>query len=42
MSEDHIYEKISKNTLAVFLTHAQGFNGYQKTFKSFEKKKLFL
>ena len=27
MSEDQILRKINKNTLAVFLTHVQGFNG---------------
>ena len=43
MSEDHIYEKISKNTLAVFLTHAQGFNGLsEKLLKVLRKKKIIL
>ena len=27
MSENEIIKKVNKNTLAVFLTHAQGFNG---------------
>ena len=29
MNEEEIYKKINKNTKAVFITHAQGFNGYQ-------------
>ena len=30
MNIDQVIKKISKKTLAVFLTHAQGFNGLNK------------
>ena len=39
MDPDKIIKKINKNTLAVFITHAQGFNGLKKKFLKFLKKK---
>jgi len=42
MSEEQIYKKINKNTLAVFLTHAQGFNGLTSKLLNFLKKKKIL
>ena len=39
MSEKDIYRKINKKTLAVFITHAQGFNGLSSRLISFLKKK---
>jgi len=42
MSEKQIYKKINKNTLAVFLTHAQGFNGLTSKLLNFLKKKRVL
>tara|TARA_B100000029_G_C17599336_1_gene965255 strand:+ start:25 stop:1203 length:1179 start_codon:yes stop_codon:yes gene_type:complete len=42
MSEDQIIKKVNKNTLAVFLTHAQGFNGLTSKLISFLKKKKVL
>jgi len=40
MSENEILKKINKNTQAVFLTHAQGFNGISKNLiKNLKKKK---
>ena len=43
MSEREILNKISKKTKAVFLTHAQGFNGLsQKLLRILKKKKILL
>ena len=42
MSEKEIFKKVNKNTLAVFLTHAQGFNGLSKHLLSFLKKKKII
>ena len=42
MSEDEIIKKINKNTLAVFMTHAQGFNGLTSKLVAFLKKKRVL
>ena len=43
MSEDQILRKINKNTLAVFLTHVQGFNGLsEKILKKLKSKNIFL
>ena len=43
MSEDQILRKINKNTLAVFLTHVQGFNGLsEKLLKKLKSKNIFL
>ena len=42
MSENEIYKKVNKKTLAVFLTHAQGFNGLSSKLISFLKKKKIL
>ena len=43
MSEDQILSKINKNTLAVFLTHVQGFNGLsEKILKKLKSKNIFL
>ena len=42
MSEKQVYEKISKKTLAVFITHAQGFNGLTTKLINFLKKKKIL
>ena len=39
MSENEIIKKVNKNTLAVFMTHAQGFNGLTSKLVSFLKKK---
>ena len=39
MSEVEIIKKVNKNTLAVFMTHAQGFNGLTSKLVSFVKKK---
>ena len=39
MDPDKIIKKINKNTLAVFITHAQGFNGLNKKLLKFLKKK---
>jgi CDP-6-deoxy-D-xylo-4-hexulose-3-dehydrase len=39
MNEDQIYKSINKKTLAVFLTHAQGFNGLSDHLLFFLKKK---
>jgi len=39
MSEDEIIKKVNKNTLAVFMTHAQGFNGLSIKLLSFLKRK---
>ena len=32
MNLDQVLKKINKNTLAVFITHVQGFNGLSDTF----------
>jgi len=41
MDEDQVLSKISSKTRAVFLTHAQGFNGLsEKLLNSLEKKKI--
>ena len=42
MSEEEIIKKVNKNTLAVFMTHAQGFNGLTSKLISFLKKKNIL
>ena len=42
-SEEQILKKINKNTVAVFLTHAQGFNGLSKNLlKILKNKKILL
>ena len=42
MSDKEIIKKINKKTIAVFITHAQGFNGLTKKLISFLKKKKVL
>tara|TARA_B110000459_G_scaffold62385_1_gene69949 strand:+ start:146 stop:1375 length:1230 start_codon:yes stop_codon:yes gene_type:complete len=43
MDETQILKKINKNTLAVFITHAQGFNGLSKNLlKELKKKNIAL
>jgi len=42
MDENEIYKKINKNTLAVFMTHAQGFNGLSNKLLKFLKRKKIL
>ena len=42
MSENEIKKKVNKKTLAVFITHAQGFNGLTASLISFLKKKKIL
>ena len=42
MSETEIIKKVNKNTLAVFMTHAQGFNGLTSKLVSFLKKRKVL
>jgi len=42
MSVDQIMKKVNKSTLAVFITHAQGFNGLSEKLISFLKKKKIL
>ena len=42
MSEAEIIKKVNKNTLAVFMTHAQGFNGLTSKLVSFLKKRRVL
>ena len=42
MDEDEIIKKINKKTLAVFLTHAQGFNGLSDRLLAFLKRKKIL
>ncbi len=42
MDENMIKKKINKKTVAVFITHAQGFNGLSKSLISFLKKKKVL
>ena len=42
-SENHIFSKINKKTLAIFITHAQGFNALtEKILKVCDKKKIHL
>ena len=40
MSEKEIIKKVNKNTLAVFMTHAQGFNGLTSKLVSFFKRRI--
>ena len=42
MSETDVIQKVNKNTLAVFVTHAQGFNGLTSKLISFLKKNNIL
>ena len=43
MSNEEVIKKINKKTLAVFITHAQGFNGLSdKLLKELKKKKIIL
>ena len=42
MSEEEIFKKVNKNTLAVFMTHAQGFNGLTSKLISFLKNRKVL
>ena len=42
MSENEIIKKVNKNTLAVFMTHAQGFNGLTSKLIYFLKKRKVL
>ena len=42
MSEEQIMKKVNKRTLAVFITHAQGFNGLSSKLIAFLKKKRIL
>ena len=42
MDEDQIISKINKKTVAVFITHAQGFNGLSKKLLEILKKKNIL
>jgi CDP-4-dehydro-6-deoxyglucose reductase, E1 len=42
MSEEQIIRKINKNTLAVFITHVQGFNGLSNNLISYLRKKNIL
>ena len=43
MNEENIFKKINKKTRAVFLTHAQGFNGLSnKILKILKQKKIYL
>ena len=39
MSTDQVIKKINKKTLAVFITHAQGFNGLSNKLLTVLKKK---
>ena len=42
-NEEEIYKKVNKKTKAVFITHAQGFNGLSDKLINFlKKKKIFL
>ena len=41
MDENEIIKKANKNTLAVFLTHVQGFNGLSSKLINFLKKRIF-
>ena len=42
MSDEEIIRKVNKNTLAVFITHIQGFNGLTSKLISYLKKKKVL
>ena len=42
MSEDQIIKRINKKTVAVFMTHVQGFNGLSNNLLSFLKKRKVL
>ena len=43
LNENLVRKKINKNTLAIFITHAMGFNGLTKKFVEFvKKKKIYL
>jgi len=43
MKEDEIFQRFNKKTKAIFLTHAQGFNGLSEKLLDFvKKKKIFL
>ena len=42
MSTDEVIKKITKKTLAVFITHAQGFNGFTDKLLQELKKKIIL
>ena len=43
MNEDEVFKKITKRTKAVFITHAQGFNGLTEKFLlTLKKKKIIL
>ena len=43
MDEDQVLKKINKNTLAVFITHVQGFNGLSdRLLKTLKSKKILL
>ena len=43
MSSEEVIKKINKKTLAVFITHAQGFNGFtDKLLSELKKKKIIL
>ena len=43
MNEDEIFKKINKKTRAIFITHAQGFNGLsKKLLKYLKEKKIIL
>ena len=43
MNTDQVIQKINKKTLAVFITHAQGFNGLnEKLLKTLKRKKIKL
>ena len=42
LNENLVKKKINKNTLAIFITHAMGFNGLTDKFIKFIKKKRFI
>ena len=42
MDENQIIKKVNKKTIAIFLTHAQGFNGLTKKLLNFVKKKKII
>ena len=43
MNIDEVIKKVNKKTLAIFITHAQGFNGInKKLLKLVKKKKIYL
>ena len=43
MDQDQVLKKINKNTLAIFVTHVQGFNGLSdKLLKKIKNKNIFL